>query len=161
MGTGEDAQASRVGDAPVRADRAAPIVVGASLSAEVHDRPVGERLARALESALVRRGVATEAPAGITPIVCTDLWYLNDDALRARPTISVGRPERNALSAYLGDKTPSAFVVDDVLIVQADPEMREAVACCWGVDADATRWAADAFIDRYLDAFVERLIAMT
>ncbi len=136
------------GDAPVDIQRVIPIVVGATLESETHDRPIARRLALTINRALGFEGEDGAA------LVCTDLWYLNDAALRARPTVSVGRPDRNALSAYLGDKTPSAFVVDDVLMVQADPEMSEAVVCCWGVDARATGWAVDVFVERYLDAFI-------
>jgi hypothetical protein len=138
---------AEVGAEPtIDADRVIPVVVGATLESERFDRPIAARLATTLNRALGDE----EAPA----LVCTDLWYLNDDRLRARPTVSVGRPDRNALSAYLGDKTPSAFVIDDVLMVQADPEMSEAVVCCWGVDARATAWAVDAFVEKYLDAFI-------
>jgi len=140
------------GDPPVDVDRVIPIVVGASLEGEAHDRPIGQRLA-----VLINTTLGFDSGPG-PALVCTDLWYLNDEALRARPTVSVGRPDRNALSAYLGDKAPSAFVVDDVLMVQADPEMTEAVVCCWGVDARATSWAVDAFIERYLDAFIQAAV---
>jgi len=149
-----DAGAREIVEARVPPERAAPIVVGSSLDAEVYDRPVGERLARTIGRRLIERG----AGELIRPVVCTDLWYLNHDELRARPTVSIGRPERNALSAYLGDRTPSAYVVDDVLIVQADPEMSEPVVCCWGVDAAATGWAVDAFVERYLEAFIGALL---
>lgn len=138
-------------DPIVDTDRVIPIVVGATLEGEAFDRPVAQRLAGVINRAM---GEDIDQSSAGPALVCTDLWYLNDDQLRARPTVSVGRPDRNALSAYLGDKTPSAFVVDDVLMVQADPEMSEAVVCCWGVDARATGWAVDAFIEKYLDAFV-------
>mgnify|MGYP000069802654 CR=1 FL=1 len=139
-------------DPVIDTERVIPVVVGATLEGEAHDRPVAQRLAGLINRTLGHDGA--HGPA----LVCTDLWYLNDESLRARPTISVGRPDRNALSAYLGDKAPSAFVVDDVLMVQADPEMTEAVVCCWGVDARATGWAVDAFVEKYLDAFIEAAV---
>ncbi len=150
-----DAGAREIAEPRIAPERAALVVVGSSLEAETYDRPVAAALASTIDRELGRR----DAGEGFRAAVCTDLWYLNQEALRTRPTISVGRPERNALSAYLGDKTPSAYVVDDVLIVQADPEMSEPVVCCWGVDAAATAWAVDAFVERYLDAFMDRLLA--
>jgi len=45
-------------------------------------------------------------------LVCSDVWYLNNDPLRSRPTISIGGPGVNALSAYLADKLPSAFAIE-------------------------------------------------
>jgi hypothetical protein len=61
----------------------------------------------------------------------------------------------NALSAYLADKLPSAFTVENVLMVQADLDFTEVVACCWGRDAAGTAAAVEAFAERYLDAFME------
>ena len=53
----------------------------------------------------------------LNPMVVSDVWYLNDPSLRNCPAISVGAPGVNALSAYLGDKLPSAFVIDASLNV--------------------------------------------
>lgn len=117
-----------------------PIVVGAHLRAEVHDRPSAARLRDAL-AGVVR---------GLDPVVVTDLWYLNSDELRAQPTISVGAPGVNALTAHLADRVPSAYVSDDVLMVQLDVGLAELTACCWGVDPRATSAAVDVFCDRYL-----------
>lgn len=127
---------------------ALPIVVGAHIRAEVEDRPT----AAALCDALIAR-----APAGfpLAPVVVTDLWYLNTDPLRSRPTISVGRPEVNALAAYLADKLPSVLAVDDRLIIQLDPELTDPVASCWGSDAAATAEAVHAFLERWADAFLD------
>ena len=103
---------------------------------------------------LAARGLP-ETPSNPRVLVCTDVWYLNNDPLRSRPTVSIGGPGVNALSAYLGDKLPSAFAVEDVLLVQADPEFTDAIACCWGRDTRATAAAVDAFTERYLDAFMD------
>jgi len=69
--------------------------------------------------------------------------------------VSIGAPGVNALSAYLGDKLPSAFVVDDHFMVQMDLDLNDLVACCWGVSTVATAHAVEAFIERYLDAFMD------
>ena len=137
-------------DDPTVAERLIAVVAGAHLRAEADDRPIAYDLAAAIE----RRLEAAEG-TGVRVVVCSDLWYLNDDRLRSMPTVSVGGPEVNALSAFLADKVPSAFAIDGVLVVQMDMEFRDLVACCWGVSADATRAAADAFRDRYLGLFLE------
>lgn len=136
------------------ADNLVLIVVGAHPRAEMHDRPVAYGLRQRILEGLSRRGVEGEE-GSLTPLVVSDVWYLNDASLRHRPAVSVGAPGVNALSAYLGDKLPSAFVVDDTLMVQMDLELAEVMACCWGVDAAATGAAVQAFCDRYLDGFLE------
>jgi hypothetical protein len=145
------------------------IVVGAHLRAEVGDRPIAyglrERMIEWLDGRFGRdgNGEADEDeaedggrlpghPCGV--VVCSDVWYLNDAGLRVWPTVSLGGPGVNALSAYLADKLPSVLVVDDVLMVQMDPEMTELTCAVWGVNHDATVAAVDAFVERYLEGFM-------
>jgi hypothetical protein len=90
----------------------------------------------------------------LAPVVVTDLWYLNSDPLRAQPTISIGRPEVNALAAFLADKLPSVLAVDDRLLVQLDPEFVDPAASCWGIDAAATAEAVHVFLERWSGAFL-------
>jgi hypothetical protein len=134
------------------------IVTGAHLAAEVHDRPIAYRLRERLLAALGQgNGRSNNASFSLDGgpsdrvVVCSDLWYLNRDQLRELPTISIGGPTVNALTAYFGDKLPSAFAVDGVFLVQADWTTQTPVACCWGVDAHGTARAAETFIERYLD----------
>lgn len=141
-------------------DRVALIVTGADLRAEIADRPLAYRLQRAM---LDWRDIyAPDADEPGTPgarpfdvIVCSDVWFLGNPEMSRRPTISVGGPAVNALTAHLADKMPSAFVIDDVLIVQLDPDFRDLRGCCWGRDHAATESAVGAFIDRYLDQFMQ------
>ncbi len=132
------------------------IVVGAHLRAEVTDRPLAYRLRERLLAWLDAEH-ASSPDAAPEVIVCTDLWYLNADELRSRPTISVGPPGVNALTAYLADKVPSAFAIDNVLSVQLDTDFLDLTACCWGNEQSATASAIDAFCERYLDRFMERI----
>ena len=125
------------------------IVTGAHLHAEAADRPVAYALQRALVEAIGARGRA---------IVCSDVWYMNDDKLRSCPTISVGSPGVNALSAFLADKLPSAFVVEGKVMVQADPDFEELVACCWGAGESGTGSAVSVFAERFLEGFVEAAV---
>jgi hypothetical protein len=130
------------------------IVTGAHLQAEVGDRPVAYGLRQRLLDWMEERGMRTE-PGVPRVLVCSDLWYLNNDPLRVRPTISIGGPGVNALTAFLADKLPSAFAIEDQLIVQADLDFHDCLACCWGANTGATSAAVQAFCDRYLDAFME------
>lgn len=133
---------------PTNPAHALPVVVGAHVRAEVEDRPIAAALCEALTARL---------PDGFpfVPVVMTDLWYLNTDALRAQPTISVGRPEANALSAFLADKLPSVLAVDNRFVVLLDPELADPAACCWGIDAASTAEAVRAFADRWAGVFLD------
>jgi hypothetical protein len=127
-----------------------PIVGGAHLRAEVGDRPTAYALRARLAEAL---GDA----CGLVPVVLSDVWYLNDDRLRTRPTISIGAPAVNALTAHLADRVPSAFVSDGVLMVQLDVGLEDLTACCWGVDSAVTAAAVGVFCDRYLARYARAL----
>ena len=123
------------------------VVVGAGLAAEEHDRPTAYRLCERMRSADGR----------VAPLVCTDLWWLNDASLRERPTISIGGPEVNALTAYLADKLPSAYAIDGVLMVQFDVEFGDSIAACWGTDHSRSAAAVDVFGEKYLPGFLRAL----
>ena len=140
-------------DGEIDVDALLLIVVGAHPKAEVGDRPTAYRLRQRMSAWLEQRFPTPES-SPLQPLVCTDVWYLNDQSLRDRPAVSIGGPGVNALSAYLADKLPSAFVIDDVLMVQMDVEVGELLACCWGMSPEDTSAAVDVFIDRYLDAYM-------
>ena len=126
------------------------VVVGAHPRAELADRPLGYRLR---ESILQwQAGHAVARP--LQPVLCTDLWYLNAEDLMVRPTISVGAPELNAVSAYFANRLPTALAIDDSLQVQLDPEFVTLQACVWGVNEQATASSVDLFVTRYLDPFL-------
>ena len=126
------------------------IVVGAHLGAELADRPLGYRL----RDDVVRWQRKTPEADPLMPVVCTDLWYLNARELMARPTIAVGRPQRNAVSAYFANRLPTALVIDESLQVQLDPQLVNPQACVWGVDGQATSSSVDLFVQRYLEPFL-------
>lgn len=140
-------------DGEIDVDALLLIVVGAHPKAEMGDRPIAYRLRQRMSAWLDQRFPTPESRP-LVPLVCTDVWYLNDQSLRERPAVAIGGPSVNALSAYLADKLPSAFVIDDVLMVQMDVEVAELLACCWGMSHEDTSAAVDVFIDRYLDTYM-------
>ncbi len=97
--------------------------------------------------------------APMDPVVCSDVWRLNDESISDRPTISIGGPGVNALSAFLGDKLASVYVVEDQLLIQADLEWNDLSVCVWGMDHERTIAAVQSFVDRYLDAFLDASVA--
>lgn len=91
-------------------------------------------------------------------VVCSDVWWLNTESAQRLPTVSIGAPEVNALSAYLAARIPSAFSIESTLAVLLDLDAASLLACCWGASPAATSSAVDAFSDRYLRSFVERAL---
>jgi hypothetical protein len=137
-------------------DHMIPLVVGAHPKAEHTDRPIAYRLRERMNLWLANH--ARELADPLTPLVVTDVWYLNDAALRERPSVSIGGPNVNAFTAYLADKLPSAFTIDDVLMVQMDLAMSDVLAACWGISSPDTLRAVDAFCERYLDQFMDAAV---
>jgi hypothetical protein len=119
----------------------------------VHDRPLAYRLRERIAGLL-----AAEDEADRDVIVCSDIWWLNNDDLRARPTVCIGGPGVNALTAYLADKLPFVFSVEGVLGVQMDLDFVDPWVTCWGVNEAGTADAVRAFEDKYVEHFVRRAI---
>jgi hypothetical protein len=129
------------------------IVVGAHLRAEVADRPLAYRLQAAVHRWVT--GHASELGAdAFLPVVCSDIWYVNHPSLQRRPTISVGGPGVNALSAYFTDKLNAASVEENRYLIQLDPEFVDLRASIWGMNHELTVQALDTFLQRYLDGFL-------
>lgn len=138
-------------DASPSAAEVIPVVVGAHLRAEVAHRAPANVIASAIDAwTAARSDLADPARA----LVCTDLWYLNDDALRRRPTICVGDPEANAATACLAHRLPPVLEVDDRYRIHLDLDRIDLQCCVWGANASATATAAEVFVARYLDAFL-------
>ena len=126
------------------------IVTGSIPRAEQMDRP----LAYYLRDRVAQR-------AGRDPrrqaIVVSDLWYLRHGEIHENPTVSVGGPGVNALSAALYRKLPVAMAVEGGFLIQMDVEFNDLRAAVWGMDHDTTRvavatFAQDRFLGRYLEA---------
>ena len=142
-------------------DRLICVVVGVQLRAELGDRPLASRIEQELRQRLeAALGKPPEGePPRLAPVVLSDVYYLNNDELQARPAISVGGPGMNALSAMLVDKLPTAVAIEKTLVVQMDLEMDDVRCAVWGMDHLDTVRAVDLFITKYLDRFVEGVVA--
>ena len=132
------------------------IVVGAHLRAEVADRPLAYRLKARVEAWLEKHGQNLNIP--LVAVVCSDVWYMNQEALHRRPTISVGGPGVNALSAYFGQKLPSVAVRDNQMVIQIDTEFVDLRVCVWGMNHDLTVDALDYFDRQYLDDYLRAVV---
>jgi hypothetical protein len=141
-------------------DRLIWIVTGVSLVAELGDRPLAYRIEREIRERLAQRGISGSdaAPPDLAPAVISDVFYLNDEAIQARPTISVGGPGVNMLSGTLTEQLPTAVAVENVLVVQMDVEMKLVHATVWGMTHLDTVRAVELFISKYLDAYLDGVI---
>jgi hypothetical protein len=140
-------------DMDLETSRLLPVVVGAHPRSEISHRPLANRLVAAIRQ--WQRQHEEESELRLTPIVMTDLWYLNDRELLLQPSIAIGEPSLNAASAYFGTRLPMAYAVDGKLQVLADLSFLEPSVTMWGVDASTTRTALDWCISRHLARFLE------
>jgi hypothetical protein len=132
------------------------IVTGAHLRAEMADRPLAYRL-RALIRSWLRRH-ARGLNVRLVPVVCSDIWYLNQESLQKRPTISIGGPGVNALSAFFYQKVGPQTIRDQQIVIQMDPEWVDLRVCLWGVDHERTRQAVQLFSARFLEGFLRAAV---
>ncbi|MDP7008748.1 MAG: hypothetical protein QGI78_04165 [Phycisphaerales bacterium] len=137
-------------DQPIQQDLVLPIVVGANLSAELTDR----RRATFLQQSILAWMEAQQIADPPWPLVCTDLWYLNDLELRVQPTICIGNPDINAATAALSSKLDSAYLEENHFHIQLDPEFVELKCCIWGVDDSGTRAGLEYFVCNFLPQFL-------
>ena len=132
------------------------IVTGAHLRAETIDRPLAYLLREKVLGWLRRNVTPTtkEGEVDARVVVCSDVWYMNQEELRAKPTISVGGPEVNAFTAYVASRLPSLLAIEGKLLVQGEPSFDPPVVAVWGAHAEQTARAMAAFEQRYLEAFL-------
>jgi hypothetical protein len=145
----------------VDVDRLIWIVVGIQLNAELGDRPLAQRVEQAMREKLLARLGKPDAgePPKMSPVVITDVYYLNDADAQARPAISVGGPGVNALSALLTDKLPTPVAIEDTLVVQMDLDFKDRRCAVWGMTHLDTVRAVELFLGKgYLDMFLDGVV---
>lgn len=129
-------------------DRTILVVTGAVLRAEEMDRALAYRIA----DEITRR---VGPHSDWRPLVISDVLYLNDQQLAGCPTISIGGPGVNNLSAVLLRELPPTLAIDNTLIVQMDPDLNDKRCCLWGMDHDQTVEAVELFLKiGHLDHFL-------
>ena len=133
-------------DKPIESDQVLPIVVGAHLRAEVGDRARANRVKDAIVGWMKENHI-TDPP---WPLVCSDLWYLNQIELKTQPTICIGHPEINAATAAIAAALQTVALVDDSYRIQLDPEYIDCTCCFWGVDDAHSEHATVAFIADFM-----------
>ena len=142
-------------------DRLIWIVTGVQLKAELGDRPLAYRVEREVRQRLARLLDPPESgkPPRLSPVVVSDVYYLNNDEAQKGPTISIGGPGMNALSASLVEQLPTPVAIENTLVVQMDLEMNDLRCAVWGMNHLDTVRAVDTFIAKgYLDTFVQGVV---
>ena len=144
---------------PADLDQLLLIVVGSHLRAEMADRPLAYRLRRQIiDWTEENRALMDPDCEPLVPVVCSDIWYLNQQELQRRPVISIGGGGVNVLSGYLTRKLPYAMGRDDEMMVQLDGEYIDLRVCLWGVDNDYTAESVALFEDQYLEQFLRAVV---
>jgi hypothetical protein len=148
--------------ADIDTDRLIAIVTGIQLKAELGDRPLAYRVEQAVRERLAAAlGKTPEGePPRLAPAVVSDVFYLNHDDIQRRPTISIGGPGMNAVSAMLVEQLPTAVAIEDTLLIQMDLEMEDPRCAVWGMNHLDTVRAVETFLAKgYLDTFVKGVLA--
>ncbi|NOX58779.1 MAG: hypothetical protein GXP29_07975 [Planctomycetes bacterium] len=117
------------------------IVTGSCLKAERMDRPLAGRVREEAQNILQES--CSEEP---DIVILGDIWYLNSKELHQTPTISVGGPGVNHVSAYWQSRLPFALLVENVLQIQMDVGGSDHRCCVWGMDHELTVEAVDTFL---------------
>ena len=151
-------------------DRLLWIVTGVQLNAELGDRPLAYRIEREVKARLTELLPAEADDDGaadpdrprqprLAPVVVSDVYYLNSDDAQRGPTISVGGPGVNAVSASLAEQLPTPVAIENTLVVQMDLEVADVRCAVWGMNHLDTVRAVDLFIAKgYLETFVKGVV---
>ena len=144
-------------DETVNTDHVIPIVVGTHLRAELGDRRRGYYLGEAIVAWMEQHQI----PGPPWPLVCSDMWYLNQVELRTRPTICIGQPELNAATAALSPKLETMVLEDHAYRIQCDPEFIDLTCCMWGIDDTHTNQCVEQCIKEVLPSFLGAIFGVS
>jgi len=131
------------------------IVTGSTLRAEQYDRPLAYQLRKEVFKTFTEITAPAIYAMPLEVIVLSDLWYLNSEQLHDLPTISIGGPNANGVSAFYYNKLDHKLSVNDSVLIQMDPYLQNLKVAVWGQNHMSTQEATDIFIKQsYLAEFV-------
>jgi len=132
-------------------DETVVIVTGSDIRAEERDRPTAYRLKQEID----RR---SDGQPFRRAVVVGDTWFLQNRIFHLNPTIAVGGPGVNGLAAELSQTVPVVWSQDQRAYVQAEFDGEPKRAILWGMDAEATMVAVQAFMSQgFLDDLLRRI----
>ncbi len=115
------------------------LVTGSDIRAEEHDRPTAYRLKQEID-------LLSDGQPFRRAVVVGDVWYLDNRVFHLNPTIAIGGPGVNGLAADLAQQVPVLWSRDQRTFVQADFDRDPKRALLWGMDAESTMVAVEAFV---------------
>lgn len=132
-------------------DETVLVVTGSTLSATEKDGP----LAAWLRDEIDRRGSGLPFRRGL---LVEDSAWVGTPGFHGNPTIAIGGPGSNAVVQHLTDALPTVWNREERSFIQMGGEGRSRQVALWGMDAEGTRGAVEAFVEEgMLDALLERL----
>jgi len=144
-------------DLEIAPEKVIPIVVGVHLRAEIGDRLRGESLKKAITN--WKKGYQlSESP---WPLVCTDMWYLNQAELRIQPTVCIGSPEVNAATTAISSRLSTVILKDEEYRIQADPSYVDLKCCMWGTNEHHSDTCLDVFISKIMPLWLGAFFGFT
>lgn len=123
----------------VDTDETIVLVTGSDLRAEERDRPTAYRLKQEIDR-------LSDGQPFRRAVVVGDVWYLDNRVFHLNPTIAIGGPGVNGLAADLAQQVPVLWSRDQRTFVQADFDRDPKRALLWGMDAESTMVAVEAFV---------------
>ena len=130
-------------------DETVLIVTGSDIPAEMNDRPTAYKLKAEID----RRGRGVPFR---TAVVVSDRWYADNRIFHLCPTIAVGGPGVNAVSAALAEDLPMIAQREERAFVQGSWDGETKRASLWGADRAATALAVEMFVhDGFMSAFMD------
>jgi hypothetical protein len=135
----------------VDTDETVVIVTGSDIRAEERDRPTAYRLKQEIDD-------RSDGQPFRRAVVVGDVWYLDNRIFHLNPSIAVGGPGVNGLAAELAQSIPIVWTQDQRAFVQADVQGDPKRVVLWGMDAEATMVAVQAFVSQgFLEDFLRRI----
>ena len=128
------------------------VVMGSAHAAQERDRPIALALKREIDS----RG---DCHLHRRAFLVGDSQYLDSPELHRHPTIAIGGPGVNAVVQQYAPELPTVWQVEERAFVQAElTDGNQKRVALWGMDANGTAQAVDAFIAQgFLDTLLERI----
>ncbi|HEY7682810.1 MAG TPA: hypothetical protein VH879_09220 [Gemmatimonadales bacterium] len=135
----------------VDTDETVVLVTGSDIRAEERDRPTAYRLKQEID----RR---SDGQPFRRAVVVGDAWFLANRIFHLNPAIAIGGPGVNGLAAELSQRVPVVWTQDQRAFVQAEFEEDPKRAVLWGMDAEATMVAVQAFVSQgFLEDLLRRI----
>jgi len=118
------------------------IVVGADIKPEQKDRPLAYWLQKQIDKA-----TGFEKTPFSKSIVISDALFSGDKIIQACPTISIGGPGVNLVTAELVNELPIYISEDYRYYIQCDDKPGKNRVLIWGMDQETSSGALNIFVE--------------